>query len=430
MQNTVRDEIRSIVTNGSKAATKIDSEVLHFRKGKPIMAVSQRTMQLFENMGRLVGFLTSPDATVNNRQEGACDFLLGNPHEMPLQRFSEALQASSVPQSEDWFAYKMSESPARAVVGAALRARFGLPFRDEDIHMTTGAFSALAATINAIVDPGDEVIFNSPPWFFYEALIIRAGAEAVRVKVNLQTFDLDVEAIAAAITPKTRAIIINSPSNPTGKIYPEATLRQLAQVMTEASQRYGRPIYLISDEAYSKILYDNHPFMTPTAYYPNSFLIYTYGKVLLTPGQRIGYIALAPNMPERELVGNAVLLAQITLGFAFPNALLQHALPDLERLSIDIAHLQAKRDRMVSALREMGYELHAPEGTFYLMPKAPLADDARFTSLLAQQKIYCLPGWVIEMPGYFRISLTANDEMIERSLAGFAEARRQAAALA
>ncbi len=394
------------------------------------MAVSQRTFKLFQNMEKLVGFLTSPDATVNNHEPGACDFLLGNPHEMPLQRLSESFQQWSAPQSEDWFAYKMSETGSRTIVGNTLRARYGLPFRDEDIHMTTGAFSALAVTINALVDPGDEVIFISPPWFFYEALILRAGAEAVRVKVNLQTFDLDVEAIAAAITPKTRAVIINSPNNPTGKIYPEATLRQLAQALTEASNRYGRPIYLISDEAYSRIVYDGRAYMTPTAYYPNSFLIYTYGKTLLTPGQRIGYIALAPDMPDHDLINNTILLAAVTLGWTFPNALLQHALPDLEKLSIDVEHLQAKRDRMVSTLRESGYDVHVPEGTFYLMPKAPIEDDAQFIKLLAEQKIYCLPGWVIEMPGYFRISLTANDDMIERAEPVWAAVRQRAVALA
>ena len=252
----------------------------------------------------------------------------------------------------------------------------------------------------------------------------------MRVKVDPQTFDLDLDAIAAAITPRTRAIIVNSPNNPTGKIYPEATLRQLAQLLTEASERNGRPIYLISDEAYSRIVYDGETFVTPTAFYPNSFLAYTYGKVLLTPGQRIGYLALAPTMENREMLNGAVVIAQILTGFAFPNALLQHSLADLETASIDIAHLQKKRDWMVSALRELGYEVHAPEGTFYLMPRAPLADDSRFIALLAAQKIYCLPGWVIEMPGYFRVSLTANDAMIEGALAGFGEARRQAAGLA
>ncbi|MCC6802950.1 MAG: aminotransferase class I/II-fold pyridoxal phosphate-dependent enzyme, partial [Anaerolineae bacterium] len=248
------------------------------------MAVSQRTMKLFQSMGQLVGFLTSVETTMANSTGEISDFVFGNPHEMPLQRFTQALQQWSEPQNKDWFAYKMSEAPARAVVGNTLRTRYGLAFRDEDVNMTNGAFAALAVAINAVVDPGDEVIFISPPWFFYEALILSAGADAVRVKVNLQTFDLDVDAIAAAITPKTRAIIINSPNNPTGKIYPEATLRQLAQALTDASSRSGRPIYLISDEAYSRILYDGRSFMTPTAYYPYSFLAYTYGKTLLTPG--------------------------------------------------------------------------------------------------------------------------------------------------
>lgn len=394
------------------------------------MAVSRRTMKLFQTMGQLVGFLTSVEATMANSTELINDFVFGNPHEMPLQRFTQALQQWSEPQNKDWYAYKMSEAPARAVVGNTLRTRYGLPFRDEDVNMTNGAFAALAVAINAVVDPGDEVIFISPPWFFYEALILSAGADAVRVKVNLQTFDLDVDAIAAAITPKTRAIIINSPNNPTGRIYPEATLRQLAQVLTDASNRNGRPIYLISDEAYSRILYDGRSFMTPTAYYPYSFLVYTYGKTLLTPGQRLGYLALAPDMPDREIVGNAVMLAQVTLGYAFPNALLQHALVDLERLSIDNEHLQEKRDRLVSALRDMDYDVYSPEGTFYLMPRSPIADDAQFIRLLAERNIFCLPGWVIEMPGYFRISLTANDGMIDRALAGFDAARRQAATFA
>ncbi|MFN8450659.1 MAG: aminotransferase class I/II-fold pyridoxal phosphate-dependent enzyme [Anaerolineae bacterium] len=394
------------------------------------MAVSQRTMKLYQSLAHVIGFLTSPDATVNNTAPDAADFLFGNPHEMPLERFTQALQQWSAPQNKDWFAYKLSEAPARAVVGNSLRVRYGLPFRDEDINLTNGGFAALAVALNAVVDPGDEVIFISPPWFFYEALILSVGADAVRVKVNMQTFDLDVDAIAAAITPRTRAIIVNSPNNPTGRIYPEATLRQLAQALTDASNRYGRPIYLISDEAYSRIVYDGRSFMTPTAYYPHSFLAYTYGKTLLTPGQRLGYLALAPDMPDREMVGNAIMLAQITLGYAFPNALLQHAMPDLERLSIDIEHLQEKRDRVVGALRDTGYDVHMPEGTFYLLPKSPIADDGQFIRLLAEQNIYCLPGWIVEMPGYFRVSLTANDAMIDRALPGFAAARRQAAAFA
>lgn len=389
-------------------------------------AIASNIEHLMHLVGPLVGFLTDGEWVAHANDPDAANFVVGNPHEMPLERFTGALQAWSVPQNKDWFAYKMSEASAQAVVGAALRTRFNLPFRDEDVHMTNGGFAALAVALRALVDAGDEVIFISPPWFFYELLIESVGAKPVRVKVNLQTFDLDVDAITAAITPRTRAIIVNSPNNPTGKIYPEATLRQLGQALTEASERNGRTIYMISDEAYNRIVYDGRTFITPTAYYPNSLLAYTYGKQLLTPGQRVGYLAVAPTMTEREMVNLGITVAQVASGYAFPNALLQHALGDLERMSIDIEHLQEKRDRMVSALQDMGYSVHLPEGTFYLMPKAPTDDDNAFIALLASEKIYCLPGWAIEMPGYFRLSLTANDAMIERALPGFARARARA----
>jgi aspartate aminotransferase len=179
---------------------------------------------------------------------------------------------------------------------------------------------------------------------------------------------------------------------------------------------------LLSDEAYSRIIYDHRRYDSPTAFYANSFLLYTYGKTLLAPGQRMGYIALPPMMPSRELMRNALFVSQLVTGYAFPNALLQRALPDLEELSIDMAHLQRKRDRMVTALHVMGYEVHVPEGTFYLLPRSPLPDDWAFVESLASRDVFCLPGCVVELPGYFRISLTASDEMIERALPRFAVA--------
>ena len=175
-----------------------------------------------------------------------------------------------------------------------------------------------------------------------------------RVKCDPHTYDLDLKAIEAALSPRTRAIIVNSPNNPTGRIYPEPALKALAELLAQTSQNNGRPIYILSDELYNRIVFDGRTFYSPAAYYPYTLLIYTYGKTLLAPGQRIGYIALPPSMPDRELVNGSIFVSQLTGGWLFPNALLQHALPDLEELSIDIPHLQARRDRVVGSLREMG----------------------------------------------------------------------------
>lgn len=392
------------------------------------MAASQRVERIQAAVEPVLAFLTQSTWAERQGDSTICDFVVGNPHEMPLPEFTAALGRWSVPQNKDWFAYKMSEPTARAVVANSLRERRGLPFAEEDIAMTTGAFAALAVVLGAIVDPGDEVIFISPPWFFYEALIVANGGTPVRVRCDLATFDLDLEAIAAAITERTRAIIVNSPNNPTGKIYPPATLEGLAGILRAASERLGREIYILSDEAYSRIIYDDRPYISPTQFYPNTFLLYTYGKTLLTPGQRLGYIALPPTMPNRDEMRAAIQASQVMMAYAYPNALLQHALPDLEQLSIDITHLQHKRDRMVAALGAMGYEVDAPEGTFYLLPKAPQPDDLAFIERLAAHNVFCLPGTVVELPGYFRISLTANDDMIERGLPGFAAARIEAMA--
>ncbi len=355
----------------------------------------------------------------------ACDFAVGNPHEMPLPAFVKALEKSLTPQDKDWYAYKINEQPAVRNVAGALQQQFGRPFDPADVLLTNGATGALHVLFNALLGPGVEAIYISPPWFFYEGMILNSGGTPVRVRVNPATFDLDLEAIAAAITPRTALIVINSPNNPTGKVYPPETLRGLSRILTEASARNGRPIYLISDEAYRRIIYDGRDYPSPTAYYPDSFMVYTYGKTLLTPGQRLGYIALSPEMAGREGMRAALVTSQVMSGFAITSALLQHALPDLQPLSIDVEHLQYKRDWLVGALREAGYEVHSPEGTFYLLPRSPLADDMAFINRLAEERVYCLAGTIVEMPGYFRVSLTANDEMIARAIPRFRQVARR-----
>ncbi len=350
-----------------------------------------------------------------------CDFVVGNPHDMPLPAYVEAIRRASVPLDPSWFAYKLNEAAACDAAARSLRDRLGIAYEAQDVFLTKGASNALVLAFSTVLDPGEEVIFQSPPWFFYESMIAFARGVPVRVPVDRATFDLDVDAIAAAVTPRTRAVVVNSPNNPTGRIYPPETLRRLAEVLTAASEEYGRAIYLVSDEAYNRILFDGRRFPSPTAHYPYSFLVYSYAKALLTPGQRLGYLALAPSMPDRERMRQAVLAAQYN-GFGMPDAVLQHALPELEPLCIDLAQLQRRRDLLLDTLRGQGYEVHVPEGAFYLLPRSPLFDDTAFAETLAAEDVFVLPGRVVELPGYFRISLTASDAMVERSLPGFAAA--------
>lgn len=383
-------------------------------------AVSSRISATLDAMSPFMGFFQdSPWSRRDPADPENCDFVFGNPHEMPLPDFVSSLQRNLEPRDQNWYAYKDNLPESRRVISKSLGEQRGISFEPEDVFVTNGAFAALSVSLCTLIDPGDEVIFISPPWFFYESMIVNYGGKAVRVKIDPESLGLDLAAIGDSISERTRAIIVNSPNNPTGKIYRPETLEALAGVLTEASERNGRAIYLLSDEAYSRIVFDGLDYPSPTAYYPNSLLLYTYGKTLLTPGQRVGYIALPPAMPDREPLRKGLLAAQLVTGFAFPNALMQHSLAELEHLSVDIAQLQRKRDLLVHELAAMGYEMNVPEGTFYLLVRSPVEDDLAFCAELASHRVYVLPGTVFEMPGWFRVSLTANDEMIERSLAGF-----------
>ena len=357
------------------------------------------------------------------------DFVAGNPQEMPLAGFVAALAKWLPPKSKDHFAYKQSTPEAVRAVADALARERGLRVAHEDIFMTNGAFPGLALAMRVLCDPGDEVIYNSPPWFFYRGMIKYISAIPVRVDVQQGTWDLDIAAIERAITPKTRAIIVNSPNNPSGRLYPRENLEALARVLNAASERYGRRIHLISDESYRRILFDGRKYVSPVDSYAHSLLVYTYGKQLLTPGERMGYIALPPAMPleDRTVLRDQIVMSQVLLGWLFPNAVLQYATADLEPLTIDIAALQKKRDRMAGGLRDAGYDLNVPEGTFYILVRSPWGKPGEFAEALAQKGVLVLPGSTFEMPEYFRISITASMEMIEKSLPVLTAAIKQPA---
>jgi aspartate aminotransferase len=381
--------------------------------------------RLRQSVAPFLSFFSGPFAELN-RQPDVANFAVGNPQEMPLPEYVDALRRHVEPKDKDWFAYKLSERASQRTVAATLTERTGLGWDPDDIAMTNGGFGALAVALRTLVDPGDEVIFLSPPWFFYELLILAAGGEPVRVRLEPPAFDLDVERIVAAITPRTRAVLINSPHNPSGRVYPPADLEALTNAMTDASDRIGHPVWIISDEPYNRILFDGREFHSPAKMYPHTVITYSYGKTLLAPGQRIGYLTVPPTLPERTDIRAEILIQQLATGYAFPNALLQHALADLEKLSIDIGALQRRRDRLVPALREMGYDASMPEGTFYTMARSPIEDDVAFANTLARHKVLVLPGTIVEVPGWFRISLTASDEMVDAGIPRFAGAIAEA----
>jgi aspartate aminotransferase len=381
------------------------------------------TQRLFDTVAPFVRFFEGP-IWARNADPGVANLAVGNPQQMPLPGYVAALSAWLTPQDKDWFAYKLSEPKSRAAVARSLLARTGLAYEPDDIQMTNGGFAALAVSLRAITEPGDEVIFLSPPWFFYEVLIAAAGGTPVRVHLQAPDFDIDPAAIRAAITPRTRAVLFNTPHNPSGRVYPKADLAALGAMLEAASADLGHTIHLIADEPYNRIVFDGREFHSPAEVYPGTITTYSYGKTLLAPGMRIGYIAVPPTFPDRLALRQALFVAQIATGYAFPNALLQHAIEDLEQLSIDIAALQRRRDRLVGELRAMGYETTLPEGTFYVMARTPVDDDYAFSERLAEHDVLVLPGAVVELPGWMRLSLTANDEMIDRSLRGFAAALR------
>lgn len=380
---------------------------------------------LRESIAPFLAFFNGPYARLNANPEIA-NFAVGNPQDFPMPEYVEALRTNLEPRRRDWFAYKDSEPKSRITVADGLSKQTGMEWDPADVAMTNGGFAALAVAMRALVEPGDEVIFLSPPWFFYEFMIIAADAAPIRLHLAPPAFEPDLDEIASAITPRTRALIFNSPHNPSGRVYPLHTLEALAATLTEASARIGHPIYVISDEPYKRIVFEGIEFHSPAEAYPHTVITYSYGKQLLAPGQRIGYLTVPPTMPDREAFRETVFMAQLATGYAFPNALLQHAIEDLEELTIDVGAMQRRRDRLVGALREIGYETTMPEGTFYVMARAPIADDVAFTDILARHRVLVLPGTAVEVPGWFRISLTANDEMVERGIAGFAAAYAEA----
>ncbi len=356
-------------------------------------------------------------------EDVVADLTFGNPHEMPLPELVETLKTHIEPKRVDWFAYKTSEEEPRKAVAAALGKELNLPFAPEDIAMTQGAFGAIALAFTLLMDPGDECILPVPGWFCYTTILRAQNSVPVTVPLLDDSFNLDIDAIERAITPRTRIVVVNSPHNPTGVVYSREHLTELAAMLERKSAEFGRPIFILSDEPYRRIRFDGVPFTSPAEVYPYTLIDYSYGKILLAPGLRFGYLAICPNMPGefRAELSQLAVSTQVAQGWGFPDAPMQYAVADLEKLSIDIDALQAKRNRMHDALTQWGYNMTKPAGTFYLWGKAPGGDAVSFTQALAKHGVYVMPGTLLDRPADFRICLTANEGMIEACLPFFEE---------
>jgi aspartate aminotransferase len=384
--------------------------------------VSRRTAAADSAFGAVKRFYFNSRYGERRGDPAIADFTFGNPHEMPLEGIVTALREGAVPQNKDWFAYKTSEEAPQKFLAAEVSRELGLAFEPPDIALTAGAFAAISVAFRLVLDAGDEVIFSEPAWFCYEPMLLAADAVPRKIALSKPRFDLDLDAIDAAIGPRTRLVIINTPHNPTGRIYGREALTALADRLDRASQRIGRRIFLLSDEPYRRLRFDGRGFVSPAAIYPWTLISYSYGKVLLAPGQRLGYLAISPMMPaaDRQPLRDAMFATQMALGWCFPNAVMQYALPQLDRLSIDVQALARRRDTLSDVLTKSGHAVLPPEGTFYLWVKWAGNNPDRQWNALADRGVFVMPGAIMNAPDYFRISLTASDEMVARALPAFA----------
>jgi aspartate aminotransferase len=355
---------------------------------------------------------------------GIADFTFGNPQEMPLPPFVGALREAAIPRDKDWFAYKTSEAQPQEFLAEHVGRELGLDFEPADFALTAGAFGAIALAFGLLLDRGDEVVYSEPAWFCYAPMLGLADAVPRPVPLAPPRFDLDLAAIEAAITDRTRLVIVNTPHNPTGRIYDAETLTELASLLDRASARIGRRIFLLSDEPYRRLRFDGNGFTSPASMYPWTMISYSYGKVLLAPGQRLGYLALSPLMPpetRRELAA-ATFPTQMALGWTFPSAVMQRAVPALEDLSIDQAALTRRRDRLVAALADAGHRPLVPEGTFYLFAAWADGSPEEHWNRLADLDVFVMPGAILGAEDHFRVCLTASDAMVDTAVPAFARA--------
>ena len=355
-----------------------------------------------------------------------CDFSLGNPDVEPPAAFQRALEdIVSVPLTRKHGYMPNAGYPeSRARVAEQVAREQGVPVTADQVVMSCGASGALNCVLKTILDPGDEVIASVPCFMEYASYVDNHGGKLIFAR-SRPDFDLDVEAIEALINGRTAALIINSPNNPTGRIYPDETLRRLAEMLLAAGRRTGRTIYLLSDEPYRKIVYAGAAVPSVMRLYPHSIVMTSYSKDLSLPGERIGFAAVNPAADDAKRLVDGIILCTRILGFVNAPGLMQRVVSRIQGMSVDVEIYRRKRDLFCSALSSMGYPLTVPEGAFYIFPRAPGGDDLAFVQELQKELVLVVPGRGFSLPGYFRIAYCVDTPVIERSFEGFERVYRR-----
>lgn len=381
-------------------------------------AVSERVKRMVENSS-WIRRMFEEAALLKKRYDEAdvFDFTLGNPVDEPPLAFKEALRHLSHNSPPGVHRYMPNHGfpETRAYIAERLREETGLPFTEDHVVMTVGAAGGLNVVLKAILDPGDEVIVPVP--YFVEFKFYTENHQGVMVPVETkEDFSLDLENIEQALTPRTRAVLINSPNNPTGAVYGEKELEELGRLLDKASKRFERTIYLVTDDTYIDFLYDGLKPVCIFKLYAPTVSVRSFSKCLFIPGERLGYVAVNPLYEGASDLMEGLILSNRILGFVNAPAFMQRAIVHLGSYKFNPSNYQQRRDAIYEVLREAGFEVTKPKGAFYIFPKCPIEDDIKFVREVQERfRILLVPGSGFGKPGYLRLSFCVSLELIERS---------------
>jgi len=354
--------------------------------------------------------------------ENVFDFSLGNPSVPAPQVVTDTLQAllTQVP-ADALHAYTSApgDPQVRKAIAQYIQDTFGFAARAEDIYMTVGAAASLAVTLNALVEAGDEVVAFAPFFPEYRVFAEKAGAKFVTVKSSEKTFQIDPEALARGINAHTKAVIVNSPNNPTGVVLNQKSIEELCRILRQKEAEYGHPIYLIADEPYRELVYGDARVPYLPLYYKNTIVCYSFSKSLSLPGERIGYILVSPQAEGAEQVYSAVCGAGRALGYVCAPSLFQQLIKHCLGKTVDLSVYDENRKLLYHSLTEYGFEVVYPDGAFYLFLQSPEPDANAFCEKAKQLELLLVPADSFGYPGYVRISYCVPTKQIQRSLPAF-----------